>query len=112
MKNESRTLLTLLVDLRNDSANTVVSFCSHHFSHKPATPLMHDGVALISDSALLFDRTKAHKALVQVCAILEEKKWPYLLVHIESTASLLAGKPSEEVLTLLASAGVPCSPQT
>ena len=105
------TTLLLLVDLRDDETNTIRSVLSHHYAKTAQSPLAHVGVCMLSDRVFAFDRTIAHSALVRVCAVLAEKGWPYLLAHIQSDASVLAGKPAEEVAALLKSVGVPSAPQ-
>ena len=103
--------LVLLVDLRADGTNTIRSVLTHMYDRKQESPLRHDGVVQLSDRLFAFDRTKAHGALVQVAAALEQKRWPYLLAQIDSASSLVSGTPRAEVASLLAGAGVQFAPQ-
>ena len=100
------TQLVLLVCLHDDGVNTLASAAAYLSKGKPVSLLEHDGVSRLGDNLALLDSTKAHASLVQLCAMLEQKSWPYLLLHMDGPASLASGKPPAEVAALLASAGV------
>lgn len=98
--------LILLVDLRGSHDNTLRTMILRHEQDQRVSLLKRDGVALLSDRLAVFDRTRAHAPLVQVCALLESKQWPYLLIPIPSEGVLASGKLLPEVAALLKSAGV------
>ena len=98
--------LVLLACLHDDGANTLLSAATYREKQDRVTLINRDGVALLSDNHILLDPTIAHATLVQLCAILEQKSWPYLLLRMDGPASLASGKPTEEVSSLLAGAGV------
>lgn len=101
------TNLVLIVGLRDDATNTIASMTAHADKRRSKALLGRDGVILLSDNLVLLDQTKCYGALVQLCASLEDKSWPYLLVRMDGQASLASGALPPAVAALLASAGVP-----
>lgn len=100
------TQLALIVGMRSDEVNTIASTLAFLDRGQSKPLLERDGVTLLGDNLVLLDPTKAHGVLVQACAILERKCWPYLLLRMDGPASLASGKLSLEVSALLVSAGV------
>ena len=66
-----------------------------------------DGVILLSENVALLDETKAHDAFVQLCTDLISTKKPYLVVRLESVASVAVGTLSKEVQAGLEKYGIP-----
>lgn len=103
--------LVLLIYLRDDTVNTLEDRLRVTLK-EPNWPQIetHDGVALLSCNAILFDETKAHDAYVRVCSSLLSSGLPYLIVPLSSVDECLAvGKLSKEVAESLARLGVPSS---
>lgn len=101
------TNLVLIIGLRDDATNTIASMTAYTDQRRTKALLGRDGVVLLSDNLVLLDQTKSHGALVQLCAALEEKSWPYLLVRMDGLASLASGAIPPAVAALLATACVP-----
>lgn len=99
--------LVLIIGLRDDTNNTIASMTAYADKRRAKALLGRDGVILLSDNLVLLDQTKSHAALVQLCADLEEKSWPYLLVRMDGLASLASGVMPPAVAALLSKAGVP-----
>ena len=104
--------LVLLACLHDDGTNTLLSAAAYREKQDRVTLINRDGVALISDNHILLDPTIAHATLVQLCSILEQKSWPYLLLRMDGQASLASGKLPKEVSDLLVGAGVPLVSQS
>lgn len=104
--------IVLLYCLHNDPVNTLKSSVRYVEKNRDISLLERDGVILLSDNAVLLEKTKSHGILVQLCAILEQKEWPYLLFHMDHQASLASGKLPEEVASLLSNAGVEIAVQS
>jgi hypothetical protein len=110
--------LTLLIYLRNDTANTLEKRIEYMRKSENFFPSLEgrDGVTLLSDNAILFDETKSHDVFVQLCSALHgpthgQGKFPYLVIRLESTDGWLAsGVLPTEVSTALKSLNVPCVP--
>lgn len=103
--------LTLLLYLRNDPENSLASRIAYLRKGNRMPPLEgRDDAILISDNAVLFDKTKAHHIFVQLCAALAEAKWPYLLLTMDAESAMAVGKFSKEVEAILSAYGVPCVP--
>lgn len=98
--------IVLLYCLHDDPVNTLKSTVRYIEREKEISLLDRDGVVLLSDNAILLEKTKSHGVLVQLCAILEQKGRPYLLFHMDHQASLVSGKPPKAIESLLSSAGV------
>ena len=100
------TQLAMLVCLHDDGVNTLASAAAYLSKSMRVSLREHDGVSRLGDNLVLLDSTKAHANLVQLCAMLEQKSWPYLLLRMDGPASLASGKPPEAAAALLAGAGV------
>jgi hypothetical protein len=84
--------LILLIYLRDDPSNTLMSRIEHMQKSDGSINLEgRDGVFPLSANAILFAQTKAHDVLVKVCAHLLDADFPYLLVPIRSTDGWVAG---------------------
>lgn len=103
--------LTLLLYLRNDPVNSLVDRIAYLRQQNRMPSLEgRDDVVLLSDNAILFDRTKAHHIFSQLCAGLAEANWPYLLVTMDAESALAVGTFSKEAETILSAYGVPSVP--
>lgn len=72
--------------------------------------LKHDGVTLLADNVLLFDRTIGYGAYVLLCASLLSAKKPFLAVPLVPESVLLGGEFPKEVEKLLKESGLPLIP--
>lgn len=109
--------LTLLIYMRDDPSNTLEKRIAYMQQRNEFPTLAgRDGVSLLSDNAVLFDETKSHDVFVQLCSALRgtapgSKKWPYLVIRLESTEGWLAsGELPADVSATLKGLGVPCIP--
>jgi hypothetical protein len=93
--------LSLIVCLNDDRENTLLSKVQYAEKQQKKKVLERDGVILLSDNAILVDRTIAHGTLAQVCTILEDAKWPFLLVRMDRQELLTFGIQNEDVLNFL-----------
>jgi hypothetical protein len=100
----------LLIYLRDDPLNTLEKRIEHMQTQERFPSLEgRDGVILLSDNAVVFDQTKSHTLLIELCAALLRAKLPYLLIPIESTdAWLVAGTLPPGVKSALSSLNVSC----
>lgn len=109
-KDEIMEQLTLVICMNDDPDNTLLSKVRYVEKNKKKAILERAGVALLSDNAILVARTIASGSLFQVCAILDDANWPFLLFQIQCQESLAFGKQDAEVERLLSAFHVPSVP--
>ena len=104
--------LILLIYLRDDPSNTLMSRIEHMQKSDGSINLEgRDGVFPLSSNAILFAQSKAHDVLVKVCAGLLAADFPYLLVPIRSTDGwVAAGKIQPKLQAILDQLSVPVMP--
>lgn len=104
--------LVLILYLRDDPSNTLISKIAYLQKEKRMQPLEGRADALLlSDNSALFALPASHGIYSQLCAGLVEGGWPYLIVPIASTESsdagaLAVGKFPEEAQAILSASGV------
>lgn len=98
--------LSLIICLNDDDSNTLLSKVRFFEKDKKKAILERDGVVLLSDNAILVDRTIASGSLFQVCAILENSNWPFLVFQIQCQESLAFGIEETEAGNFLSRCAV------
>jgi hypothetical protein len=109
--------LTLLIYLDYDPKNPqndLISRARYIEKEDYGSLLGRDGVIQLSNNALLFDQTKSHDVIVQLCNDLISIQRPYLIVALEANDALRVGPLSKEAQASLKTYGVPvlCPPST
>lgn len=97
----------LLIYLHQDTSNTLQTRISYIENQKKKSVLLPGVSILIQDNVLLFEKTKGHGAVTELCRDLLDIKHPYLVVPVQLDESLLVGKQSKEVENILSMCLVP-----
>ena len=97
----------LFIYLYSDESNSVSSLIRIIEKEVGENFFESAGVVRLARNTYLLDATSAHAPLVLLCAEAQNRGRPYLLVPLDSDASLLVGQPEENIQNILENFGVP-----